>query len=96
VGLTDAAAGLDLAFADLTSLAAGCRFGDCGHTVEPDCAVQAAVASGSLAPRRLESWRRLRREQALHTQRRRERLVALARTGYRWETKQDKRRRARP
>jgi ribosome biogenesis GTPase / thiamine phosphate phosphatase len=80
----------------VTSLAAGCRFADCAHTVEPDCAVRAAVAAGALSPRRLASWERLRREQALHTGRRDERLATLARTQYRWASKQDKRRRARP
>jgi ribosome biogenesis GTPase len=96
VGLVDAAAGLDLAFADVTALAAACRFTDCGHTVEPDCAVQAAIAGGALSPRRLASWRRLRGEQNLQTLRRHERLARLARGNYRWESKQVKRSRARP
>jgi ribosome biogenesis GTPase / thiamine phosphate phosphatase len=42
-------------------LAPGCRFADCRHMREPGCAVQAAVAAGGLAPRRYESYRRLRR-----------------------------------
>jgi ribosome biogenesis GTPase len=94
VGLTDAAAGLDRAFAEVTALAAGCRFADCAHTVEPDCAVQAAVAAGMLAPRRLASWRRLQQEQAQHTRRRRER-PGVARRDNCWETKQDRRSSAR-
>jgi ribosome biogenesis GTPase / thiamine phosphate phosphatase len=96
VGLTDAAAGLDRAFAEVTALAAGCRFADCAHTVEPDCAVQAAVAAGTLAPRRLASWRRLQQEQAQHTRRRRERPGVVVGGDHRWETKQDKRSSVRP
>ncbi|RJK92991.1 ribosome small subunit-dependent GTPase A [Vallicoccus soli] len=61
VGL--AGEGVDRAFGDLEELAAGCRFGDCGHAGEPGCAVLAAVEDGALPARRLESWRRLQREE---------------------------------
>src|SRR5204863_390461 len=56
VGLVDAAVGLDLAFADVGLVAQECRFGDCAHVSEPGCAVLAAVAAGTLSPRRLENW----------------------------------------
>ena len=49
-------------FADVLALAAGCRFADCAHDREPGCAVAAAVASGTLQPRRLASYRKLLRE----------------------------------
>jgi ribosome biogenesis GTPase len=62
VGLFLGDDGLDRAFADVEALAAGCRFADCAHVGEPGCAVLAAVEAGSLAPRRLESWRKLGRE----------------------------------
>jgi ribosome biogenesis GTPase / thiamine phosphate phosphatase len=62
VGLLDAGGGLDRAFADVTALAARCRFDDCRHETEPGCAVTAALADGSLTERRLASWRKLRRE----------------------------------
>jgi ribosome biogenesis GTPase / thiamine phosphate phosphatase len=62
VGLLDTGGGLDRAFADVADLAAMCRFGDCRHDAEPGCAVKAALADGSLSPRRLESWRKLLRE----------------------------------
>ncbi|ROZ98776.1 ribosome small subunit-dependent GTPase A [Gordonia sp. OPL2] len=64
IGLHDADDGLDQAFADIAELADGCRFRDCGHTAEPDCAVLAAVESGVLAARRVASYRRLLRENA--------------------------------
>ncbi len=44
------------AFEDIEELAAQCRFGDCTHTVEPGCAVRAAVEAGDLAADRLESY----------------------------------------
>jgi ribosome biogenesis GTPase len=64
VGLFGGEAGVDQVFHDVLELAASCRFGDCGHVSEPGCAVIAAVASGVLAQRRLESYRKLLRENA--------------------------------
>jgi len=55
-------AGLDATFADVEELAADCRFGDCSHTHEPECAVLDAVESGELPGERLHSWRKLQRE----------------------------------
>jgi ribosome biogenesis GTPase len=50
-----------LGFVEVARLAPGCRFLDCRHMREPGCAVQQAVESGSMDPRRYESYRRLRR-----------------------------------
>jgi ribosome biogenesis GTPase / thiamine phosphate phosphatase len=49
-------------FTDIAALAEGCRFGDCLHDTEPDCAVRAAVEHGELAAARLEAWQSLARE----------------------------------
>ncbi|HEX8343481.1 MAG TPA: ribosome small subunit-dependent GTPase A [Actinoplanes sp.] len=76
VGLLDTAGGLDRAFSDVVDLAARCRFGDCGHDGEPGCAVAAALADGSLPPRRLASWRKLHREVLAESGRRSARLAA--------------------
>jgi ribosome biogenesis GTPase len=54
--------GVDKAFTDVATLAAQCRFADCTHQSETGCAVQAAVASGLLDPKRLDSYRKLQRE----------------------------------
>lgn len=64
VGLQESASGMAATFPDVVELAASCRFTDCSHEAEPDCAVQEAVAAGALAVRRLDSWRRLQRETA--------------------------------
>jgi len=61
--LWEADEGLGTVFADIEELAAGCRFNDCAHQGTPGCAVEAAVAAGSLDPDRLESWRKLQGEQ---------------------------------
>jgi ribosome biogenesis GTPase len=60
--LTIGQQGLDDAFADVTALALSCRFTDCSHSGDEGCAVEAAVASGDLSARRLESWRTIRDE----------------------------------
>ncbi len=60
--LWDAESGLESAFGDLESLAAECRFADCTHGTEPDCAVRTALAAGTLDVERFESWRKLQRE----------------------------------
>lgn len=54
--------GLDLAFADIAQLSAGCRFADCRHEREEGCAVREAVESGELAEKRLRSYHKTQRE----------------------------------
>jgi ribosome small subunit-dependent GTPase A len=62
LGLYDDAEGVDTAYADVASLAAECRFRDCGHRSEPGCAVAAALDDGSLDPARYSAWRKLQAE----------------------------------
>ncbi|MER7872084.1 ribosome small subunit-dependent GTPase A [Streptomyces solisilvae] len=62
VGLWDAEGGVARAFAEIEELAERCRFPDCAHRAEPGCAVLAAIDDGSLPERRLESYRKLLRE----------------------------------
>jgi len=50
-----------LGFIEVARLAGGCRFLDCRHFREPDCAVRAGLDTGAIHPRRYESYRRLRR-----------------------------------
>ncbi|MDS4057528.1 MAG: ribosome small subunit-dependent GTPase A, partial [Candidatus Contendobacter sp.] len=51
---------LDRGFLDIAPYLDRCRFFDCRHDAEPDCALREAVASGAIAPRRLDSYRQLR------------------------------------
>jgi ribosome biogenesis GTPase len=48
-------------FVEIHARSALCRFNDCRHMEEPGCAVRCAVASGEIAARRYESYRRLTR-----------------------------------
>lgn len=76
--------GLDQVFAEISSLAESCRFRDCAHRTEPDCAVLAAIDDGSLQPRRLDSYRKLLREAAYQQRRGNARLEAEERA--RWKS----------
>ena len=53
---------LDATFSDIESLAGSCRFCDCRHAGEPDCAVEQALQDGTLAEERFRSYRKLQRE----------------------------------
>ena len=54
--------GVSAAFDDVESVAAGCRFSDCGHRAEPGCAVRAALRDGALRPERFDAYEKLQRE----------------------------------
>ncbi|MHB1323928.1 MAG: ribosome small subunit-dependent GTPase A, partial [Coriobacteriia bacterium] len=62
VGMWESVEGIHRAFSDIAALAESCRFRDCQHEGEPGCAVEAAVTDGTLAARRLESYRELQAE----------------------------------
>ena len=53
---------LDACFPEFRPFLDRCRFGDCTHRVEPDCAVRAALQRGEIAPARYDSYLRLREE----------------------------------
>ncbi len=46
-------------FREIAEYSAGCRYANCRHMREPDCAVKAAVENGSIAQRRYDSYKRL-------------------------------------
>ncbi|MEU6218784.1 ribosome small subunit-dependent GTPase A [Streptomyces sp. NPDC047022] len=62
VGLWDAEAGVGQVFSEIEDLARECRFHDCAHEAEPGCAVLQALEDGGLPERRLDSYRKLLRE----------------------------------
>ncbi|WP_126174396.1 ribosome small subunit-dependent GTPase A [Altericroceibacterium xinjiangense] len=65
--LSDAASGLAEVFDDIVDLTLECRFTNCAHATEPGCAIQSAIEEGTLAPERLERWRKLTAEDTLNT-----------------------------
>ena len=63
-------AAVDGAFDDIAEAARGCRFADCSHSTEPDCAVLARVAEGAMTADRLEHYRKMVRELAFEERKR--------------------------
>jgi ribosome biogenesis GTPase len=53
---------LDSCFPELRSRRDACRFSDCRHIAEPDCAVRQAVAAGAISAERYDSYQRLLEE----------------------------------
>jgi ribosome biogenesis GTPase len=66
--LADVKTGIEDVFADIIALARQCRFADCLHEAEADCAVLAAIDAGTLEAQRLQRWRKLAAEEARNTE----------------------------
>ena len=49
-------------FPEIAALSEGCRYDDCTHRAEPDCAVKDALEEGRIEKSRYESYRAFRRE----------------------------------
>jgi len=79
LGLYEADSGVSTAFADVETLAAACRFHDCRHGSEPGCAVQVALADGTLERARWNSYGKLQRELAFEERKNDPRARAEAR-----------------
>ncbi len=62
IGLWDAKQALDQVFSEISEFASHCRFSDCTHQVEPDCAVRAAIQEGAIDQQRLARYLRLTEE----------------------------------
>lgn len=61
---TVSASELGAAFPEIRERAGGCRFRECTHTHEPDCAVKEAALAGEFAESRLHSYHRMLDEMA--------------------------------
>ena len=53
---------LNKGFEDIIELSMACRYADCSHTQESDCAVLAAITNGELSEERYTSYVKLRKE----------------------------------
>ena len=62
VGIWDAKESLEKVFADLEKRSKDCRFSDCMHDSEPDCAVIGDVLKGVVDERRVIRYRALLKE----------------------------------
>lgn len=53
---------LDRCFPEIRALSSECRYADCRHIAEPECAVRAAVDAGTVSEARYDSYSRLLEE----------------------------------
>jgi ribosome biogenesis GTPase len=75
LGMWIAEEGIEAVFTDITDLEELCRFNDCAHESEPNCAVREAIATGTLHAERLASYRKLLAESAYAAQQNDHRLA---------------------
>lgn len=75
--------GIERAFRDVFDVADNCRFRDCRHLDEPDCAVLAAIKEGTLPLSRLMSMRQLVAEELSVEEEQIDRERAQDRRGFR-------------
>lgn len=69
VGFSSGQTAEETVFPEIEALAHQCRFCDCGHLHEPHCAVQKAIADGTLSPERLQSYLKIQNELSYLSQR---------------------------
>lgn len=62
--MSEVGTGVTEVFDDVTDVARDCRFSNCTHVAEPGCAINAALAAGTLDPARFARWRKLSHEDA--------------------------------
>jgi ribosome biogenesis GTPase / thiamine phosphate phosphatase len=62
VGMTDAGAGIDDSFDDMIKLAEDCKYADCTHVHEPDCAVLRALEEGKMDRDKYANYINLKKE----------------------------------
>lgn len=64
VGIADTTSGLEITFDTIVQIAQNCRFKDCTHTSEIDCAVLKALENGELDSASYENYLKLEKEKA--------------------------------
>jgi ribosome biogenesis GTPase len=62
VGIADSKEGIAMTFYEIHELAKQCKFNDCTHTTEVDCAVLKAVENNTIAPFVYENFLKMERE----------------------------------
>jgi hypothetical protein len=62
LGMLGFGQGIDESYEDIAAIAKDCRFADCTHTAEKECAVLAGIAAGKLTAERLQSYLKLTKE----------------------------------
>jgi len=62
VGIVDSGVGIEIVFDEINKLAKQCKFADCIHVHEPDCAVLKALEEGVLDEEKYNNYLKLKKE----------------------------------
>ena len=65
--MSEVTSGVAEVFDDIVAITLQCRFTNCTHADEPECAIRTAFAQGTLAPARFARWRKLADEDVVNT-----------------------------
>lgn len=58
----DAQEGIDETFSEIEELSKQCKFNDCSHNKEPNCAVKQAIENGTLSEKRYKNYIKMQKE----------------------------------
>ncbi|MCK9555935.1 ribosome small subunit-dependent GTPase A [bacterium] len=67
IGVLDSATGIKSVFSEIYELSKACKFSDCCHVNEPECAVLEAISSGSLDKSKYDNYIKLVKENEYNT-----------------------------
>ena len=67
VGLADVDEGVRSVFSEIEQLSKACKFADCSHQSEPECAVLSAVKAGSISESKYANYVKLKKEAEHYT-----------------------------
>lgn len=66
LGMLGVSEGIDENFSGIQAYSLNCRFANCTHTNEPDCAIQSAIAQGELDSAHFQNYQKLKKESEFH------------------------------
>lgn len=62
VGVSDSHSGIDNVFDEITNISRNCKFSNCTHTNEPECAILDAIANNLLDINKFDNYLKLKKE----------------------------------
>ncbi|MBP9815265.1 MAG: ribosome small subunit-dependent GTPase A [Candidatus Levybacteria bacterium] len=62
VGVSDSYSGIDDVFNEITKISRNCKFSNCTHTNEPECAILAAITNNLLDINKFDNYLKLKKE----------------------------------
>ena len=66
LGIIGASSGVNQGYEDILELSTNCRYTNCSHSQEPDCAVLAAIKNSELSEERYFSYMKIKKESEHH------------------------------